>query len=239
MDNGLYVALSKQTAQFREMNIIANNMANATTAGFKKNEIVFSAYLSNEGHRSKIAYAQDLGEFQDFSSGSFQYTGNSLDMAIEGDGFFVVETPLGPRYTRAGNFRINAENTLVNPQGHPVLGAGGQQIQFQQEDRDIAVGADGSIIVDGEERGALDIVQFEDNQKLQTASGTLFKSDETPQPATDVKVSQGVIETSNVEPISEISRMIMVLRRVSNTSQYIETSYDLQRKAQETLARQS
>lgn len=168
-----------------------------------------------------------------------KHTGNPLDVAIAGPGYFVVQTPLGERYTRAGNFQIDAEGTLVTNEGNPVLDQGGQPITFEPEDRDIRIGEAGNIMVDGAERATLGVVEFSNPQVLERMNSTLFRSDAEPASAETSRVLHGVLEGSNVQPVMELTRMIQVSRAVASTSKFIEVNYDLQRKASNTLAQPS
>lgn len=239
MDNSVYVVLSKQLGQFRQMAVHANNVANANTTGFKPDFMLFIDHPVREETDDKVAFAQDIGTYRDHAEGAFRETGNPLDVALHGNAYFVVQTALGERYTRAGNFQLDANNTLVTAQGYPVLDAGGQNIVFQEEDRVIEFADDGTVIVDGEERGQLDLASFPNEQMLERAGGTLFKSDVPPGLPTDFKVVQGVLEDSGVKPVVELTDMITTMRRVSSTSKFIEMSYELQRKASDTWAAQN
>ena len=240
MDNAIYVTLSKQLAQFRQMDAIASNIANANTTAYKPETVLFHDYIVTDADDKKIAYTQDVGSYRDHSVGTLKTTGNPLDLALSDNAYFVVQTTQGERYTRAGNFQLDGNKTLVNADGYPVLDAGGQPIVFQQEDRNIRIAEDGMIIVDGEERGQLNIVSFENEQFLKEEGGTLYNADAAqPKPAIGFKVSQGMLEESGVEPVMEMTNMITTLRRVGSTSQFIETAYELQRQAIETYGKQN
>lgn len=231
MDNSIYIALSRQTALFRDLETTANNIANIDTTGYHAEKMMFTDYLVDGGNRRKMAFTQDISSYQDTRNGPMQVTGNALDVAIMGDGFFVVETPQGPRYTRAGDFQIDGEGTLTNAEGFPVLDDGGQRIQFEQEDREISVGQNGVIVVDGQERATLDLVEFENTQELTPQFGGLYDTTANPIPALNSRVLHGTLEKSNVQGVSEIVRMVELQRSTGSTAKFIEVMYDLVRKA--------
>lgn len=246
MDNAIYIALSRQTVLFRDMSVIANNIANSSTDGYKKEQMIFSGYLSDGGKmmtgskRLELDYTQDRATIRDDRMGGLKKTGEALDMAIEGEGYFTVQTPLGERYTRAGSFVTNGEGILVTPQGHPVLDESGQTIAFEPEDTEITLNSDGTLIVNGDERGRIGVVQFANPALLERTDGSMFRSDAAPIPAAEnVRVLQGVLETSNVQPVMEMTNMITTMRGVGSTSKFIETMYDLERKAVNALAKRT
>ena len=241
MDNSIYVALSRETALFRDMDIMANNLANANTTGYGAERIMFSSYMGkdvNQGDRNPMAIAYDIASYRDTTDGSLKTTGNQLDVAIQGRGYFMVETPLGIRYTRAGNFQTDANGTLVTAAGYPVLDASSQQIQFPEDMVSVEIGSAGNIKVNGEDFGALAVVEFDNEQLLERLNGGLYSTDASPVASETARVAQGVLENSNVQPIMEMTRMIKVARAVSSTAKFIETMYDLQRKTANTWAQQ-
>lgn len=240
LDNSIYVALSKQQAQYRQMDIIAHNVANANTVGYQSEHLMFDDYLEKTGNtpKDKISFTQDWGQYTDTSQGKAISTSNPFDLMINGDGYFVVTTPNGPRYTRAGNFQLDGTGALVTAQGYPVQGTGGATIQFQEEDKNIDIRADGTVLANGEERGKIQVVNFENKQLLDKVGNNNYTSDETPTPIESPTLAQGMLEGSNVEPIIELTTMIDTIRRVAATSQIIDNSYDLERKAVSTLSKQ-
>ena len=237
MDNSIYIMLSKQTMLFREMDVRANNLANVATTGYNRQAMVFNPYEINAGNNEKMSFVKNAETFRDTSAGAFQPTGNPLDMAIQGKGYFSVETPLGTRYTRAGNFQIDREGTLITSDGYPVLDDAGQHIQFEENDTDIVVGEAGNISVKGVERGTVGVVEFENEQQLERAGNTLFRADATPVAAEKFAVQQGTLEGSNVQAVSELTGVIELSRQASATSKFIENMYDLERKASTTLTK--
>lgn len=238
MDNGIYIALSRQMALFRDMEMTANNIANADTAGYNAEKLMFDDFLVKGGEGPKMAFTNDISSYRDLQEGPMKITGNPLDVAISGDGYFVVQTQLGERYTRAGNFQIDTDGTMVTPQGYPVLNAGGQPIVFEPEDTEITIGEAGNIMVNGQERGFLDIVEFDNPQAMERVGSTMFKTDAQPQAAENSRVLHGVLEGSNVKPVLELTRMIQVSRGTASTAKLIEAQYELERKTSNTWARQ-
>lgn len=237
MNNAIYVALSKQTASFRELDVIANNIANANTTGYKSESMMFHDFMAKDGN-ARLDYAQDLGSYIDTKQGGLTTTGNQLDFAIDGEGFFAVDTPLGKRYTRAGSFRLDQDGNLITPAGYFVLDDAGQKITFQDTDSQITVSGNGTLSAGGDERGKLGIFKFDNPQELERVSDSVFKSETDPATAENYQVAQGMIENSNVEPVAELTRMIVVQRRTASASNFINSMYDLQQKAIGRLGRQ-
>lgn len=220
MNRGIYTVLSGGIAQERRLEIITNNIANINTSGYKREEPIFKTYLPKmigiNGDISSIspisnrdkAFVEVIRTITQFSPGNIRHTGSPLDMAIEGDGFFVVETRDGNRYTRDGSFTIDSERRLTTQDGFLVLGEGGPIII---EKGKLTIDSSGRILIDGNEIDNLMIVDFSKPYRLQKAGNTLFKG-EGGTPSENFKVLQGMIEFSNVEPILELSSMIEVMR---------------------------
>lgn len=239
MDNSVYIALSRQMTLFRDLDVTANNIANADTAGYQSEKTMFTDYLVNDGNRRKMAFSQDIATYHNLDQGSMNVTGNTLDLAIQGDGYFVVETPGGERYTRAGNFQIDPEGTLITPSGYPVLDDAGQRIQFEAEDVDIKIGENGIIMAEGEQRATLGFVEFPNRQEMRRSASTLFESgDQEPEIAVRSRILQGTLEKSNVQPVTELVRLTELSRSTGNSAKFIEVMYDLQRKASNTWTKQ-
>lgn len=242
MDNSIYVTLSRQLALFRDMDVTSGNIANANTNGYGSQHIMFNSYLTqdvNQGNRNDMAFANDISTYRDTRQGGMKVTGGQLDVAIKGPGYFMVQTPLGIRYTRAGNFQLDGNGQLITPDGNPVLDVSSQPITFPEDTREISIGSLGNIAVNGVEFTSLGTVQFENEQALRHAGGALYMSEITPLPTDQIHVVQGVLENSNVQPVTEMTHMIEVSRAVSSTSKFIEVVYDLQRKAANTYSQQA
>lgn len=238
MDTGIYVALSKELGILRDVNVTANNLANMTTTGYEGDSLLFRDYLVNTPLReNNIAYTNDIGTYRDNSQGPLQATGNPLDAAIVGTGYFAVQTPLGTRYTRSGNFKVNATGTLVTLEGYPVLDQTNQPISFDETDRDINIREDGTISVDGTNRATLNIVQFDNDHLLEKVGNTMFKTTAPAKPAQNFTVAGGMLESSNVKPVLALTHMIATSRSLGDTANYISTINTLARKASDTLAK--
>jgi len=242
MDNSVYVALSRQLAEFRDMAATANNIANVNTTGYDAEHLLFRSYLTkdnNLGDRNPMTFAHDISTYTDLEQGNMQVTGNDLDMAIQGSGYFMVETPLGTRYTRSGNFQVAGDGTLVTSEGYPVLNDGAQRIVLPEDTTSVEVGEVGNLKVNGEDFGNVGVAQFANPQLLERLGSNMYKSNVPPQPAQNIRVLQGTLEASNVKPIMEMTHMLDVSRSVDNTAKFIEVIYDLERKTSSTWAQQS
>lgn len=213
MDNTGYVALSRQSGLWGEMRTVANNIANLSTTGFRREGVVFSEFVDDlDGAEPSLSVARAAGRSIDLTQGALARTGGAYDMAIEGDGFFMVATPEGNQLTRAGSFTLSPEGTLVTPDGFPVLDSGGAPIQINPSGGTVAVGADGTISVGGRAVSQLGVFVTADRGALQHRAGTRFAVTGDTQPAQDYHVFQGFLESSNVNPVLEIARMIEVQR---------------------------
>ncbi|NDF11722.1 MAG: flagellar basal-body rod protein FlgF [Proteobacteria bacterium] len=241
MDNTTYISLSRQTTAFRNMDVIANNIANADTTGYRAQSMVFNPYnykLNASG--SKGAWVQDISTTTNTAQGAMTTTGRQLDVAINGEGYFAVNTPLGIRYTRAGNFTRGDDGRILTPEGYEVQGEGGQAITLQDTDTDITVHEDGTVTsnADNGERGKFAIFRF-DNPQLLKKFGNGFYTASTPgQLDEESRVAQGVLEKSNVQPVVELTRMMQVERSVTSTAKLMSDVHDLQIKSITTLTRQ-
>ncbi len=242
MDNSIYVTLSKELALFKDLDVVANNVANTNTTGFNSEHLLFNTYMTkdiNQGQRNNMAFAYNSATYRNMENGGLRTTGNDLDVGIVGDGYFILDTPLGDRYTRAGNFQIDGAGILVNSEGYPVVDATGQHITLPENVITIQIGEAGNIKVNGEDFGAIGIAQFDNPQLLERLSGTMFKSEIQPQPGENFRIAQGMLENSNVQAVAELTHMIKLNHTVADTDKFIETMYDLERKTSNTWTQQS
>ena len=252
MQNALLVGLSRQVALGRELDVVANNIANINTAGYKADGSLFEEYLSSSARASglaradsRVSFVRDRGTWHDMTQGPVERTGNPLDISIDGAGFLVVNTPRGERYTRNGGLQISAKGTLVTSEGHEVVGGSGP-ITLQPTDRDIAISQSGTVSVregssSGDSiRGKLQIVQFDSKQLMQLrkeGSGTFMApAGVAPAPDTKSRIVQGVIEKSNVRGVVEITRMIEITRSYMQVSTMLQQQNDLRGNAINKLA---
>jgi flagellar basal-body rod protein FlgF len=212
MNNTSYVALSKQAGLSKELNSIANNIANADTAGYRREGFVFSEYIRMlEPQDRSLSQTNVGGRFFDAAPGALVETGARYDVAIEGEGYFVVETPRGERLTRAGSFMMDREGQLVTPDGYLVLGEGSSPIAIPPDAESITIAQDGSIAADGAPIGRMGLVTA-DPTTLMREGGNLLRSTGELTALEQPKMRQGFVEESNVNPVLEISRLIEVQR---------------------------
>ena len=235
MDNSIYIAVSRQSGLFRDMEVSANNLANINTTGYNAQKLLFSEYLVRDGS-DKDAYSNDPSTYRDTTNGPVKMTGNPFDLAIAGPGYFQVETPLGRRYTKSGNFQVDANGTLMTPTGYPVLGADGGQITIPDDARSVEINSIGQVIVDGAEAGQVGIVEFANEQELKRLGNNLFSSEQAALPAASARVMQGALEGSNVNAVTELVRVMQLSRSVDSSAKFIESAYDLQRKTSKTYS---
>jgi len=222
MENTLYIALSRQMVMRQHLDIVANNIANATTAGYKGEQLLFVEYLAETVDGQEVSFVQDLAVVRDFSEGELIKTGSPLDAAIHGKGWFVVDTPDGQFYTRNGHFELNRNGEIVTSAGHPVLSDKGLPIVIGPGETDVEISADGTVSSSAGVKGRLSIVDFPDGQVLNKASNSLYATDQPPQQALAAVVAQGMIEGSNVQPIVEVGNMIMALRSYQSAQEVIQ-----------------
>lgn len=213
MDNSSYTMLTRMSGLRRELQVVAHNVANSATTGFRKEGVVFSEYVVGLG-RDAPSLSMALGNTrQTFQQqGALSQTNGRFDFGIEGDGFFQLETAQGPRLTRAGIFTPNAAGELVNPDGLRLLDLGGAPIFVPPDARDVALARDGTLSADGAPIGQVGLFQPADPITLSRAAGTLFAVDGAIVPVEQPQILQGFLEESNVNPLTEISRMIEVQR---------------------------
>ena len=248
MQNAILVGLSRQVALERELDVVANNIANINTTGYKADGSMFEEFLSSSargaGTASRVSFVQDRGTWRDMSAGPIEHTGNPLDVAVSGKGFLVVQTPRGERYTRNGSFQINADGELVTSDGYQVLGDGGP-IKLQRTDRQVQISADGTISVrEGtskvdSQRGKLRLVSFANMQQLQKDSSSTFTVTGGAQAQaadTSTQLVQGSLEKSNVRGVVEMSRMIEITRSYGQVAAWLQQQTDLNQTSLDKLA---
>lgn len=236
MENTTYVALSRQATLRRQMDVVANNLANMSTHGYKSGQMMFVEHLTKSKGGDglltpKLAYVRDIATMTDTKPGAIETTGNPLDIAIQGDGFFVVQTPEGEHYTRNGRLQLDNTGQLVNQLGQPILADGGAPLIFAPEDTQIVISKDGTVSTNNGELGKLRVVRFDNDQKLERTSGAQFTTteDNPPQNVDTPTVLQGAVEGSNVEPILEMANMITVHPAYDSVKSFIEREDERQR----------
>ena len=235
MDSAVYVSLTRQSSLLREMDLVANNIANVSTAGFKRETALFSEVVraaAVEGGSVSMAAARVRAT--DPSEGDMRRTGGAFDLAIEGDGYFRIDTPGGVALTRAGAFLRSAEGELVTADGHRVLGEGDAPIFLPADAREIRVAPDGAISADGVPIGAIRVHAPETADALTRRDGAVFVPDGPTTPA-DGRIAQGFVERSNVSPMTEMARMIAVQRAYEMGRKLLDGEHERIRNAIRTL----
>lgn len=231
MDSAGYTTLTRQSGLMREMQIIANNIANANTTGYRQQGLIFSEFIQRGDGDTSISMAAARVRQTSFAPGGMQSTGSQFDFAIEGDGFFLVQTPQGERLTRAGAFTPSAEGMLVTLDGHPVLDAGGGPVFVPLGTTDMAVSPDGTISAEGRPIGQIGLVRPIDPTAMQREGSAMFRADAGFEPVDEPRIRQGFVEGSNVNPIEQISRMIEVQRSYEMGQDFLQREDDRVRAA--------
>lgn len=237
IENTAFIALSRQTALRRQMDVIANNVANMNTAAYKNQRMLFEEYLVKPAAETRLSFVQDVAVFRDLSAGEMKATGNPLDVAIDGAGYFIVESGGAERYTRNGHFRVDAEGTLVTADGAPVLDVDRRPILLDPNERELTIGRDGTI------SGALGpiaqvaVVEFDDPHGLKALGGSLYRTNQEPLPVETPVIIQGMIEGSNVAPVLEMTKLTTLARSYQSTQRLIENDHDLRRRTIRALGR--
>lgn len=242
MDNTLLVCLSHQLVKQRAMESIANNIANANTSAYRREEMKFDDYVQQskpsqwQSRAQGISFVVSGGTVRDLTEGQIENTGNTFDLAIGGSGYFAVQTARGERYTRDGHFRLDAQGQITTESGDVVLSDGGP-ITIANEDGDVSIGADGTISGDQGQIAKLRVVQFADERALTKEGNDTYAASQPAQTAeSGYAIQQGMLERSNVEPITEMTNMIDVMRSYQAVSGLITAQESLKLKAVDKLA---
>lgn len=240
MENGIYIGLSRQMALRDNMDTIAQNIANISTPGYRAQNMLFEEYIDKEkGDFDKMSFVNNRGQYMTTEPGSMSVTGNPLDFALAGPGFMGVQDPSGKTaYTRAGNFQMDANGTLLNAAGLPVLSAGGAPITIPQGSTEVNVDDKGMISNQDGQLGQLMLAEFTNLQKLNPIGNNLYSTDEAPLPATNTRVKQGIVEGSNVKPVLEMTRMIDTLRSYQSLNNVLQTENERLRGVIQKLTKQ-
>lgn len=243
MENAQLISLSRQIGLQRQMDVVANNLANINTTGFKGETLLFEDYLMPGAADATFAngdqdlhYTQDWGTMHDMSNGNIEHTGNQLDVALDGQGFLVVQTPSGNEaYTRNGSLQINAAGQLVDLNGNQVLSDLGP-ITFTKTETEINFAANGTVFTNEGAKGKLRVVEFDNVGLLRRAGDNLYTDDtNSALPAIATKIVSGAIERSNVKGVTEIASMIRVQRAYQQLATIIEQQDQVRRSAIQRL----
>jgi flagellar basal-body rod protein FlgF len=236
MQSSLYVALSAQVALQERLETVAQNVANGNTAGYRGTEVKFDSVLSNLG-ADPVAFVSPGSQVIKQISGGLSKTGNPLDVAVKGNGWLSVASAQGPIYTRDGQMHINAAGGLVALSGAPMLDAGGAPVQLDPGAGQPQISTDGTISQGGKRIGVLGLVILPDNAKLSRTEGGVTSS----VPGAAVSdfaangVAQGFVEDSNVNPITEITRLIYVQRSFEGVTAVVQAAETSFKNAIQTL----
>lgn len=223
MDNAGYTSLTRQSGLLKEMQTVANNIANISTTGYRREGVIFSEMVQAlDAEGGSISMAQARGRMTDTAQGALAQTGGTFDFAIEGSGFFSLETPDGQRLTRSGSFTPNGEGELVTMDGHRVLDAGGAAIFIPPDAQNIALAPDGTLSADGRPLAQLGIVEPVSALNLIREGGTSYRVDGEVLPTENPAVLQGFLEGSNVDPVTEMARMIEVQHAYELGQKFLE-----------------
>ncbi len=229
------------------MDVIANNLANVSTPGFKREAAKFEEYVTrvrpaeDQKGAQSVSFVKDAGVLRDSSQGNLEKTGATYDVALTSRGYFQVQTPAGMRYTRDGHFSLDANGNLVTSEGYQVQGDGGA-ITIAPTDGDINIASDGTLssVVNGvgNALGKIKVVDFANDDALTKQGANLYSTSQAPSAPTLVNMRQGSLESSNVQPVIEISKMIEVMRAYEATATLSKSEEDLKRQAIQQLGQQ-
>ncbi len=238
MDTAGYVTLSRQSGLNDTLQVVANNIANLSTAGYRREGVVFAEMveaLPVQG--GSVAMTAAHARVTDPAQGALRQSGGTYDLAIEGPGFFTVETPAGPRLTRAGAFTPGPAGELVSPSGHRLLDVGGAPVFVPPDAGTVSIAPDGTVSADGRPLAQLVPVTVADPQRLVREDGVLFRADAPPVPAEGARIVQGALEGANVNPVGEIARMIEVSRAYEAGQRLLDREDERIRQVIDALAR--
>jgi flagellar basal-body rod protein FlgF len=242
MDNITNIALSRLTVQQRAMDLVAGNLANLSTPGYRAERMVFADWLVREpasgeppGGRT-LTFAQTQATYREAAEGALTHTGNPLDLALSGDGWFTVRTASGTRLTRAGRFTLQKDGSITDEAGNGVLDVTNQPLKIAVADTQLTVTADGTLRSQNGVIGQIAVVRPNDPNRITAEGGRLFRADVATTPVARPKVLQGMVENSNVQPIAEIVRMISTDRDFQFVTQMVEAEGQRRQNAIDKIA---
>jgi flagellar basal-body rod protein FlgF len=238
MENSTYIALSGQTAREHQMEVLANNIANLSTPGFKGEKMMFQEYLSkapNGGDSSSYVVSQ--GNSRDMSQGNLTHTGNPLDVALDGAGFMTVTTPGGTQYTRNGHLQLDNQGELVTSAGFVVQGEGGSPIVIPSGTASITIGKDGTVATDKQTIGKISVVNFDNPQALAESQGGLYSTTQAPTPAAGTTVEQNTIEEANIQPVVEMTKLMDAAHQIGVAKNFADGEHTRLKNAIDRLGK--
>ncbi len=237
METTGYTTLTRQAGLLREMQAVANNIANAVTTGYRQEGLVFSEHVTRVKDGPSVSMATANVRATSFAQGTLTQTGGALDLAIEGEGFFLIETPNGERLTRAGNFTLSAEGDLVTLDGHRVLDAGGAPVFVPPDTGAPGISSDGTISANGQLIGQIGLVRPIDPLDMIREGGVMFRTEGETEPVLEGRMLQGFVENANVDPISQVARMVEVQRSYELGQSFLDAENERIRDALKALTR--
>ena len=237
MDSASYTTLSRQTGLTREMRVVANNIANAATTGYRQEGLIFSEFVASSPGSESVSMSRANIRNTSMEQGALTKTGGTFDLAIEGEAFFMVETPQGERLTRSGAFSTNAAGDLVTADGLRVLDAGRAPVFVPGDAQSISFGQDGTLSADGRPLGQIGLFQPSEGSPMIREDGVMFRVDGEIEENLEARVHQGFLEGSNVNTIDQITRMIEIQRAYEMGQSFLETEDRRVRDAIDKLIR--
>ncbi len=236
MENALYVGLSRQMVLQAQMDMVANNVANINTPGYREQSLLFREHMMDpKGQGPAYSMVADYGQYTSAAPGVTQVTGAPLDVALQGPGFFEIATPQGPRYTRAGSFTMGQSGNIITPSGDNV------GITIPPGSREIHIDEQGNVSNEEGILGKISIVEFSNADQLVREGNGLYRAENNaaPTPAVNTRALQGAIEGSNVQGVTEMTRMISILRDYQALQRMIQSEHDLERTAIQRIISQN
>ncbi len=241
MENTSYVALSRQAALWRQMEVVANNMANVNTPAYKAEQVMFTDYVAKTKSADSpfgrnVAFVRDLATIRDTREGPMIKTDAPLDIAIHGEGYFTIDTPAGQRYSREGHFHLDENGMVVTSSGYPVLQQNNTPIIVAPNESQINIAGDGTVSTENGVIGKFQIVKFDNEQDLRKAGDGMYQTTANPTTMDVPTLTQGMLEQSNVQPVLEMTHMMTIMRDYQGVQQMLQGEYDRQMKAMPILS---
>lgn len=247
MDSSSYIALSRQTTLQDQLAVATNNLANANTPGYKGDQMVFHEFLERPQEGKQLAFVQNRGHAINFKQGGLNVTQNPLDFALQGKGFFAVQTPTGVRYTRDGHFIISPNGTLSTSDGYPVLSKDGAPINIPTDQSEVHVTKDGVVSVnltgskasDPTIVGTIAVVDFKDHGKMVKQGDNLYNANnQQPLDQNNTPIIQGALEKANVQSVRVLNKLVNINHTSQLVTGFISMEHDLQTTAIQTINKQ-
>jgi flagellar basal-body rod protein FlgF len=228
MENALYIGLSRQIVLQTQMDMTANNIANINTPGYRGQNLLFKEYIADpKGQGPSYSMVQNVGQYSSTAPAPVQMTGNPLDVALVGPGFFEVNTPQGPRYTRSGSFTLNVQGEIVTP------GGAGTGVSVPADAKYVSIDENGVVSTQNGPAGQIKVVEFQNQDALVREGSNLYRANANaaPSDAAETRAIQGSLEGSNVQAVVEVTRMIGILRDYQSLQRMVQNEHDLERSA--------